>query len=437
VSETIEITPPHVPSAPGTLFIPSSSQPKTPPAGHSFSAHTNVEVFLPHGFKPDEAPPFPGYGYETPASLACHYGLVSPGTGVAPNCNPNSTTVVPTGGSNTIAIVDAYDDPSAPGDLAWFSLQFGVPLSLPQFQVVWANTAASSCNTMGVPIDFTGGWELEEALDIEWAHAMAPKANIYLVEACSETDTDLEQAGLVANNLVQCGKSEIDPSTLVLSSCPTGSKGKGEVTMSWGTMEASTETGFDANFATPGVVYFAAAGNGPGVLYPCTSPNVVCAGGTTLRRNPSTFNFMAESAWVFGGGGQSMVEKIPSYQSTYISSHCKTYRCVPDLSFDADPYTAVWVYDTFPLEGFSYYEWLATGGTSVSTVALAGIVNSANSFAASSSAELTTIYKNMATAADFTDITSGFCGPYMGFSAATGYDFCTGVGVVKGITAGK
>jgi len=435
VSESIQSTPPHVPSAPGTLFIPKSSQPQTVPAGHKFAAHTNVEIYIPHGFNPEEAPPFSDYGFETPASLACHYGLV-PGGSATAACNPNSTTTVPTGGSNTIAIVDAYDDPSAPGDLAWFSLQFGVPLSLPQFQVIWANTSNSSCAGslgMGVPMDTTGGWELEESLDIEWAHAMAPKATIYLVEACSEWDTDLQQAVLVANNLVQCGQTEIDPSSFAVGTCPAGSTGKGEVSMSWGAAEVIGENASDgcatlddSCMTTPGIVYFAAAGDSPGGIWPCTSPNVVCAGGTTNRRNTSTFNFMQEAAWVFGGGGESTIEPKPTYQSGVPN------RAVPDLSFDADPYTGAWVYDTFPVEGLYYYEWLPVGGTSVSTQALAGIVNAAGSFAASSNAELTTIYANQNSAADFTRIPNGFCGLYMGLSTANSWNFCTGIGVVNG-----
>jgi len=435
VSGSVQVTPPHVPSAPGTLFIPKSSQQQPVPPGKKFVAHTNVEVFIPAGLKPEEAPPYSGYGYETPASLACHYGLVAAGANI-PNCNPNSTTAVPTGGSKTIAIVDAYDDPSAPGDLAWFSLQFGVPLTLPQFQVIWANTANSYCQYSGVPVDYSGGWEIEEALDIEWAHAMAPKATIYLVEACSNYDNDLQQAILVASNLVQCGKTEIAPDGS-LGTCPANSTGKGEVSMSWGGGEYSGETSWDTYFTTPGVVYFASSGDSPGVSYPCTSPNVVCVGGTTVRRNASTFNFIAEAPWVFGGGGQSMVESIPTYQTTYISSYCKTYRCVPDLSFDADPYTGAWVYDTFPVdyEG-EWPEWIVVGGTSLSSPAVAGIVNSAGSFAASSSAELTKIYTNKAVTADFTDIATGFCGFYMGFSGVAGYDFCTGVGVAKSY-AGK
>jgi len=439
-TEQYNVNPAHYPSAPGTLIIPSSSLPQAVPAGHRLAAHTNVRVFLPHGFSPDEAPPFSGYAYETPASLACHYGLVS--TTAAPSCNPNSTTVPPTGGSKTIAIVDAYDDPAASGDLAWFSLQFGVPLtSSSQFQVIWAMTADSSCSSAGyVPTDPTGGWEVEESLDIEWSHAMAPAAKIYLVEACSNYDSDLQQAVLVASNLVQCGSTEINPTTGVLGKCPVGSAGKGEVSISWGGGEFAGENTAnscaslnDSCFVTPGIVYVASSGDSPGVEYPSVSPNVVSAGGTTVRRNPSTGNFLAEAAWVSGGGGQSAIEARPTYQSS-VSAIVGAWRGVPDLSFDSDPNTGVWVYDTFPAEGVEYYEWLIVGGTSVAAPSLAGIINRAGAFAASSSAELTTIYTNKAVTTDFTDITNGFCGPYMGFTAGTGYDLCTGVGVTKGYT---
>jgi len=119
----------HINTAPGTLVIPKSSMPQTVPAGHKFAAHTNVELYIPAGITPDSLPPYPGYGYETPASLGCIYGLtITPRGASYPYCNPNSSALAnPTGGSKTIAIVDAYDDPSAQSDLAWFSLQFGLP----------------------------------------------------------------------------------------------------------------------------------------------------------------------------------------------------------------------------------------------------------------------------------------------------------------------
>jgi len=275
-------------------------------------------------------------------------------------------------------------------------------------------------------------------------------ANIYLVEACSNLDTDLQQAVLVANNLVQCGKTEIDPTTGILGTCPSGSTGKGEVSMSWGGDEFLGETASDACatlddscFTTPNVVYFASAGDSPGTEWPGTSVNVVSAGGTTNERynsGPNKFQWENEAAWVFTGDGQSFYEPIPSYQSG-ISSIVGAWRGVPDLSFVADPYTGVYVYDTFPIDGFYYYEWLVVGGTSVSSPSLAGIVNNAagrsgGSFAASSNAELTKIYANRTVAADFRDIAYGFCGYYMGYVSVAGWDFCTGVGVPVGY-AGK
>jgi subtilase family serine protease len=460
----------------GTLVIPASSQPQPVPAGDDFAAQTNIEIFIPAGFKASQEPPYIYYPYETPASLGCVYDLTTtPGTGSSyAGCSPNNTALVdPTGGSKTIAIVDAYDDPSAYGDLAWFSLQFGLPLGPGQIQIIWADTAKSSCYPYGVPTDSSGEWELEEATDVEWAHAMAPSATIYLVEACSNSGKDLQEAVLVANNVVSCGQTGIGAGgALSTTVCGTTHKG-GEVSMSWGGGEWLGERGTVCNtstllindgcFTTPNVVYVAAVGDGPGVQWPGTSPAVVSAGGLTDRRDPSTPSYYlfgtspytsspyGETAWMFTGGGQSAVEVQPSYQKaavagSSVASVCgTTWRCVPDLSFDADPNSGVWVYDTFPFYYGEYvYQWWIVGGTSVSAPSLAGIINNANTrdtkFAASTSAELTTIYGALKTpatyAADFTDIIYAYCGPYMGFTAGTGWDFCSGVGAVNGY-AGK
>src|SRR5271167_712655 len=194
---------------PGALFVPASSKPQAIKPGHLFAGHTNVEIYVPSGVKPDEFPPYPGYGYETPGSIACHYGLVNFGGYTACNSSYGYTYGGTLGGSQSIAVVDAYDDPAASGDIAWFSLQFGLTLKPGQFQVIWANSSYTSCAGGAVPIDYTGGWEVEEALDIEWAHAMAGNATIYLVEACSNSDYDLLTAVQVATNLVQCGLTEI------------------------------------------------------------------------------------------------------------------------------------------------------------------------------------------------------------------------------------
>jgi len=444
VSEPSQTPPVHYPSAPGTLVIPKSNMSETPPAGHYFVAHTNVEALIPAGVKPGETPPFPGYGYETPASLACVYSMV---TTLPAGCNPYATVTNPGGGSNTIAIVDAYDDPSAPGDLAWFSLQFGLPLSLTGFQFVYANTATSSCYYYGIPVDYSGGWEIEESLDIEWAHAMAPKAQLYLVEACSNLDTDLQIAVQVANNLVACGTTGIGTGgTLTYPAC-TSPTGKGEISMSWGGGEFFDEseansgdticTGIDDScFTTPGIVYVASSGDSPGVIWPSSSPNVVAAGGLSNRRIPGPpWTFEGSGAWVYAGSGQSAVELQPAYQAiANVQAVCGTkWRCTPDVSFDADPFTGVYVYDSFPIDGFVEGPWWVIGGTSVSAPSLAGMINHAGTFRASSTAELTYIYSQLGTA-NFKDIVSGYCGFYMGFNTNTSgiWNFCAGVGNPRG-----
>jgi kumamolisin len=408
----------------GLIIRPLSSQPATNNGStlKTMTANTTLLIYQPFGWKPEEVapprpeerPPYSGYAFETPASLGCVYSLVA----VVAGCNPNTVTANPSGGKNVIAIVDAFDDPWAGPDLAYFSAQFGLPFSPSQLQVVYQSGVEP-------PVDPSGGWELEESLDIEYAHAMAPDAVIYLVEANSNYLSDLLASVTIASNLVRCGST---------STCPASSKGTGEVTMSWGAGEFSTETSYDSYFTTAGVVYFASAGDGPGTIWPCVSPDVVCAGGTTTRRNPANGNFIDERAWDLGGGGVSLYETIPTYQSS-ISSIVGKARGVPDLSFDSNPVTGVWVWDS------NYPEadgggWFIVGGTSVASPSLAGIVNRAGAFAASSSAELTTIYKNKAVTTDYNDITLGYCGPYAGYLAVTGWDPCTGVGSAKGY-AGK
>jgi len=380
----------------GKVIVPDSSIERSSDIGKR--AHTNIRAFLPS--EPlrnaqTAGPPYPGFAYETPASLACVYGLVKVVTG----CNPNTVTAVPNGGAKMIAIVDAYDAPNAASDLAVFSAQFGLPAA--NFQVVYASGSKPA---------YDMGWEFEESLDVQWAHAMAPNARIVLVEAASANFSDLMTAEDVASKMVNAA-------------------GGGEVSNSWGGGEFYGETSYDSHFVKAGVVFVAAAGDYPGTSWPATSPNVVAAGGTTVRRSPASGAFLGEAPWDSAGGGISPVEARPSYQSG-LASIVGRYRGVPDLSFDSNPVTGVWIYDT------NVGGWNIVGGTSVASPALAGIINLAGSFYTSSNAELTAIYSKLGVAADFTDITTGYCGPYEGYSAATGWDFCTGVGSDKG-TAGK
>ena len=334
---------------------------------------------------------------------------------------------MPHGGSHTIAIVDAYDDPSAASDLAYFSDQFGVPFSPEKFKVVYAAGFQPS-------EDPTGGWELEEAVDIEYSHAMAPHAMLYLVEANSNSFTDLFTAVEVATNLVQCGQT---------LGCPNTATGKGEVFISWGGSEFPQETEFDPILTGNNVVYVAATGDSSGVLYPSASPNVVAAGGTTTARSLISGNLIEEISWSDAGGGQSFYEPIPRYQFG-IESFVGPTRATPDVSADSNPDTGVWVYNSFPYLGTnSPSNWLIVGGTSVAAT-ITGILNAAatlsGKFAFSTKAELTAIYSDLAVpasyAADFNDIVYGGCNYYSGSFARHGFDFCTGVGSPRGL-AGK
>jgi kumamolisin len=355
------------------IIIPASSVPQ---AGRH---HTNY-FFV----DSDKASPQPPPGNETPGSLACVYQLV---TGPA-GCPIATSTNVPSGGVGAIAIVDAGDYPTAASDLAAFSSQFGIPAA--NFTVTWPGKKKP-------PV--YNDWLVEEALDIEWAHSMAPQAKLFLVESVlCET---------------QCAT---DPkwSAVTLASKLVAENGGGVVSMSWGDAEASEETGWDKYFKRKGVVFFAASGDsGIGVsIYPGASPNVVSVGGTYFNRNGSG-DFVSE---VYGGGGGdiSPYEPIPSYQSG-IASIVGTHRGYPDVASD---FCCAVIY----LEG----GWYSVGGTSWASPTFAGIVNAAGNRQQSTPDELTWMYGELANPteykADFNDITQG--DP----ACVTAWDVCAGVG---------
>lgn len=369
----------------GVGIVPPSSIERPEDVGERM--HTNYRIYAPDGVVAPEANP----GGETPASLGCVYNLVpSPLNG----CPINGTTQVPTGGSGVIVIVDAYDYPTAAADLATFSSQFGLPAA--SFTTIYANgrKPTNGCRS---------GWQGEESLDIEWAHAMAPNAQIVLMEAASPTNANLFAAVTAANNYI------------------AAHGGKGEVSLSWGGSETSGETSYDHYFTQSGTVYFASSGDSPGVIYPSASVNVVSAGGTQVNRSGG--NYTNQTAWSSGGGGGSAYEPRPSFQSS-ISGIVGSHRGTPDLSFDSSGNSPVAVYNSG-----CYGGWLRVYGTSVAAPALAGIINNAGTFNAGSNAENTEIYGNLGNTADLTDITSGSCGTH---SSVGGWDFCTGVGVPNG-----
>jgi len=406
---------------PSTTFVPESSVARPSDAG--VKAHTNYVLHTQTQGKPQpKAAPQPMTTFaETPASMGCLYG-VGP---AYPGCNPlTGGTRHPTGGWGAIAIVDAYDNPYAAYSLAHFSAYWGLPPAT--FIKVYAN-GGGHCT--GAP-PYDSGWALEEALDIEWAHVMAPAATIYLVEACSSSYADLMYAEVVAGGLVL-------------------SAGGGVVSNSWGSGEFASETSYDNNFRQywRRVTYIVSAGDsGLGAEYPSSSPWVVSAGGTTVNRDASG-NFSSESCWAGSGGGVSAYE---TWNDTFTGSNTgawadyqypmfgKSARATPDLSFNADPASGVWVYD------YVNGGWFQVGGTSVAAPALAGIINNANNRLGLapttggyySNMENNLLYSQLfaqtAYASNFYDVTTGSNGS----SAGPWWDFCTGVGTPRGL-AGK
>jgi subtilase family serine protease len=380
----------------GMIYVPESSLVKP---GDTTHAHTNIQKFLPGGHRGEAS--MPSGKYETPASLACVYGL----TKAVKGCNPSTLKTVTTGGSKIVAIVDAYDYPTALNDLTVYSAQFGLPApTADNFAVVYAGGAKP-------PQDSTGGWEEEEALDIDMAHAMAPGAKVILVEANSNSTKDLFAAEKVAAKLVAAA-------------------GGGEVSNSWSGGEQANEKKFDKTFATKNVVYLASAGDSHGIGVPAALDNVIAVGGTYIERD-SNYNFTGEITWSSTGGGSSAYIDIPAYQAP-VAKIVGSKRGTPDISLVASPISGVWVYSTTPANGRTL-DWFTVGGTSVSSPALAGILNNAGSFATTTAAELTTVYNGFTNAKNWRDITSGTCGNNGGTSAVAGWDFCTGVGVPAGL----
>jgi subtilase family serine protease len=402
--------------------------------------HTNIKVLVPKSGYPQampniSGPPQSGYLIETPASLGCVYHLTAFGSG----CNPNVVTANPTGGSNAIAVVDAYDDTTAAADLATFDSQFGVTAGT-FTKIYGTGNPANGCVNGTQPSSATGtGWDLEEALDVQYAHAMAPGAHIYLVEAASNSTANLLNAEQVAIACVKAG-------------------GGGQVSNSWGADEDSGETSNDGVFNAQNVVVLASSGDYSGTSWPCVSPNVMCVGGTTISRDQTTGAFQSETTWYNSdwyayedvgplgtGGGLSIYEPRPSYQSV-ISSIVGNHRGVPDIAAVADPASGVWVYSTTYCSG-----WCSVGGTSLASPLFAGILNKAGYFWASSAVGLTTIYNQLqsgALASHVTNVNSGLCGPPgsstypnasgggldpQNIEATSGihWNYCTGVGVPK------
>jgi kumamolisin len=377
----------------GNVVIPESSQVRAEDLG--LRAHTNHVILA-----PEAAPERPEL--REAESDAASQSVVLPTWG-SPQAMRSVYSLPSTGGAGVIAVVDAYDYPSAQHDLNAFAAQFGLP------ECTTANGCFRQVYAAGTKPQANCSWAQEEALDIEWAHAMAPNAKIVLVEAASNGSTDLAKAVDVASAIVN----------------PSG-HGFGEVSMSWGFTEFSGETALDAHFQREGVVYVASTGDVGGAQnYPAVSPHVVAAGGTSLHFNAQG-QLASESAWSDAGGGPSSYEARPAYQAAIVEV-VGGRRGTPDVSFDADPNSGAWVYDSTSCGGLA--GWLMFGGTSLSSPAIAGIINLAGHFYSSTTLELDNVYSHLGTA-DFRDITVGQAGT---FRATKGWDFATGIGTSIGL----
>ena len=251
------------------------------------------------------------------------------------------------GAGQTIAIIDANYDPTIASDLQKFDSQYGLQAP-PSFTQYVQNGS--------LPTD--AGWALETALDVEWAHAMAPAANIVLVQA-QPTLNDLFSAVSFASHL----------------------PGVSVVSMSWGASEFAGESAYDSVFTTPaghnGVTFVASSGDSGTTEYPSASPNVLSVGGTTLTVTTQG-TYVSESPWSGSGTGTSPFESQPSWQAAAASAAglSSTGRTTPDVSFAANPSTGVSVYDSVPYAGRA--GWFTVGGTSVGAPAWAGLVAIAN-----------------------------------------------------------
>ena len=326
------------------------------------------------------------------------------------------------GGGQTIAIVNAFDAPNIEADLGTFNKQFGLP----------ACTIASGCLTKvfscsGVECKTNPGqtdpnyqfWALEIALDVEWAHAIAPQARIVLVEANSTG----EPLGVTLNDL-------LGGVTVALKHSPS------VVSMSWGGGEFSTEQADeDGHFVSQNVTFFASAGDsGHGVIYPAASPFVMSVGGTRLNVDKQG-DYLNEKAWAGSGGGLSQFVPEPPYQIAYpIPNDPKMKRGTPDVAYDAAPATGVAVFDSVPYNGS--VGWLQVGGTSVGPPQWSALVAIANSLRAiAKKPALTGALGVLYDAAQdwngyetFNDITNGKDGNCKRCFAKPGYDFVTGLG---------
>jgi subtilase family serine protease len=344
-------------------------------------------------------------GPATPGTARCHAKVIVYGTAVQPFASspsgyhpldlqsayqlPSSTA----GSGQTVAIVDAYDDPNAEADLGVYRNQFSLT------PCTTANGCFRKVNQTGGTSypRANGGWAEEISLDLDMVSAICPNCKILLVEASSASFTNL---GAAVNEAATLGATEISNS--------------------YGGSESSSDTIYDTTyFNHPGIAITVSSGDGGyGVEYPAASQYVTAVGGTTL--SGSITSGWAESAWSGAGSGCSKYDVKPSWQK---DTGCKM-RTVADVSAVANPNTGVSVYDSYSYRGLR--GWLVFGGTSVSSPIIASVYALAGN--ASSVTYGSFPYGHTSSLFDVTLGSNGSCGGSYLCTAGTGYDGPTGLG---------
>lgn len=313
----------------------------------------------------------------------------------------------PQGEGKSIAIVGAYTVPNLTKDLATFNARVHLlPMN--------GTEGRPSCTALAGPhpcleIHTAGtlsnaGWGVEAALDTEWSHAIAPKADIIVVQASDPSARSLAAAVTLAASMKTTTAS-----------------------MSWGGAEFSHEKDWDATFAKTRFV--ASSGDqGTGASFPATSPSVLSVGGTSLSLNAAGKRTAAERAWPGSGGGSSLYEQRPSYQMGAWLPVTGQKRLIPDVSYNADPKTGYAV--------FAGGKWLTVGGTSAGAPQWAAFLTLGKT-----PLNNTSLYKIGSSSnhkAVFTDILIGnnghcsfLCLTRPGFDEVTGFGTPLGNGLIK------
>jgi subtilase family serine protease len=291
----------------------------------------------------------------TPAQIRTAYGINNIQFGSVPG----------DGTGQTIAIVVPYGDPSIFEDVDGFDKQFGGTTTGPTLydQYGPAKNFLTVLNQSGQPTPppSPNSTRLEEAMDVEWAHAIAPAAKILVVEANSNSASDLLAAVDVAD-----GNN---------SAAASLTKNVSVVSMSFGGNEPEKPTSIDSHYTTPvghqGVTFLAAIPEtgSPG-NYPASSRNVVAVGGTSLTVDTNN-QYQGESEWNDNLGGTSANEKEPVFQLGVQNTGMRQF---PDVASDA---TNVAVYDSY-LGNTTPWATRFTGGTSFATPVWAGLIAIAN-----------------------------------------------------------